>query len=177
MDLAGYKIRQARPADLQLLASIELEAAALFADWPTDLGLDAEALKEVDSIQTFHEAQENGNLWVAVDADDAPVGFAFIRRIDEAAHLEEMDVLPLHGRKGLGSALLQAACSWAKESGYKAVTLSTFRDVPWNGPFYASHGFHIVEPNDLPPALLRVVDLEHQRGLRTNLRVIMRRVL
>jgi GNAT superfamily N-acetyltransferase len=177
MNTAGYEVRHAQSADLPFLASIEHEAAALFADWPTELGLDAEALKEIDSIQTFREAQESGRLWVAVDANDAPVGLALVHRIDGAAHLEEMDVLPPHGRKGLGAALLEAVCSWAKENGYPSVTLSTFRDVPWNKPFYASHGFQVVEPNDLSPALQHVVDLEHQRGLRTDLRVIMRRAL
>ncbi|MDA1215630.1 MAG: GNAT family N-acetyltransferase [Chloroflexi bacterium] len=162
---------------MPFLGPIELEAAAMFAEWPTDLGLDAEALKEVDSIRTFREAQKNGHLWVAVDENDAPVGLALVHTVDMAAHLEEMDVLPLHGRKGLGAASLEAVCSWAKGNGYLAVTLSTFRDVPWNKPFYEKHGFRAVEPNDLSPALLRVVDLEHKRGLSTDLRVIMRRVL
>lgn len=42
----------------------------------------------------------------------------------------------LADRQGLGTALLEAVCSWAKARGFPAVTLSTFRDVPSDGPFY-----------------------------------------
>jgi GNAT superfamily N-acetyltransferase len=55
-------------------------------------------------------------------------------------HLEEMDVLPEHAGQGLGAALIEAVCSWAHTRGFDAVTLSTFRDVPWNAPFYPRHG-------------------------------------
>jgi 4-diphosphocytidyl-2-C-methyl-D-erythritol kinase len=41
-------------------------------------------------------------------------------------HVEEMDVLPAHGRRGLGSRLLAWVCAWARAQGYAAVTLSTF---------------------------------------------------
>jgi hypothetical protein len=55
------------------------------------------------------------------------------------------------------------------------VTLATFRDVPWNGPFYARRGFVAVPMHELSPGLRDLVDLERSRGLRTDLRVIMRR--
>jgi hypothetical protein len=32
--------------------------------------------------------------------------------------------------------------------GYDELTLATYRDVPWNGPFYASEGFVEVGPVD-----------------------------
>jgi GNAT superfamily N-acetyltransferase len=51
-----------------------------------------------------------------------------------------MDVLPEHAGQGLGAALIEAVCSWAHTRGFDAVTLSTFRDVPWNAPFYTRHG-------------------------------------
>ena len=38
--------------------------------------------------------------------------------------------------------------AWAAEHGYDALTLATYRDVPWNGPFYASEGFVEVGPVD-----------------------------
>ena len=65
-------------------------------------------------------------------------------------------------------------CQWAKKTGYPAVTLSTFRDVPWNGPFYARHGFRALEPGELGEGLRRVVEGERERGLQTDLRVVMR---
>jgi GNAT superfamily N-acetyltransferase len=74
-------------------------------------------------------------------AGDPPVGLARIDRIDDTAHLEQLSVHPDHGRRGIGRALLRAACRWARDHGYEELTLVTYRDVPWNGPFYASEGF------------------------------------
>ena len=127
---------------------------------------------EVNSLETFAAAHATGRLWVAVDAEDRPVGFALVTEVDGVGHLEEMDVLPAHGRKGLGDALL--VCDWAKSNGYLALTISTFRDV-WNAPFYAERGFRILSTLDLTPGLANLVESEKRHGLRTNLRIVMRR--
>jgi GNAT superfamily N-acetyltransferase len=132
---------------------------------------------EVNSLDTFSRAQESGRLWVAVDSLNQPVAFALMLEIDGAAHLEELDVLPAHGRKGLGGALVDVVCAWARDAGYPAVTLSTFRDVPWNGPFYAHHGFRAIDAASLSAGLARLVEKEAKRGLRTDQRAIMRRDL
>ena len=36
---------------------------------------------------------------------------------------------------------MQAAIDWARGRRLPAVTLTTFRSIPWNAPFYASMGF------------------------------------
>jgi GNAT superfamily N-acetyltransferase len=78
---------------------------------------------------------------VVLVADDPPVGFCRIDEVAGDAHLEQISVHPDHARRGVGRALLRAACHWAAVSGYSDITLATYRDVPWNGPFYASEGF------------------------------------
>jgi hypothetical protein len=60
---------------------------------------------------------------------------------------------------------------------FESVTLSTFRDVPWNMPFYERAGFDVVPSNALSPALASIVDDEARRGLDMHRRVVMRRVL
>jgi hypothetical protein len=55
------------------------------------------------------------------------------------------------------------------------VTLTTFRDVPWNMPFYARLGFEIVPPEQVGPALFAIVEGETRRGLDPARRVVMRR--
>ena len=55
---------------------------------------------------------------------------------------------PDHAGRGVGRALLRAGCDWAAARGYPELTLATYRDVPWNGPFYASEGFEEVGPVD-----------------------------
>jgi hypothetical protein len=59
--------------------------------------------------------------------------------------------------------------------GYASVTLTTFRDVPWNLPFYARLGFAVVPPGQLSDALRTVVDEETRHGLDPRRRVVMKR--
>jgi hypothetical protein len=68
-------------------------------------------------------------------------------------------------------------CRWAAVHGYESVTLTTFRDLPWNMPFYARLGFAVVPRHDLSPALRCVVEDEDRRGLDASRRVVMRRGL
>ena len=171
----GYSIRLALPEDTAFLPSIEMQAGALFEDYFEETGLTAEAVGRVTSGDDFDAAQRMGRLWVAVSPGGDRVGFALVLDVGGAAHLEELDVLPEHGRRGLGSRLLEAVCEWAHEAGYSRVTLSTFRDVPWNAPFYVRRGFRIVDPGDLSEQHVQLVRAEKARGLRIDLRVIMER--
>lgn len=165
-----YKITPARPNDLSLLPAIELAAAKLLAGHAPE-----SVLTETTSQEELKDAQSHGHLWVAL-ADDVPVGFAHVEVIEPtAAHLEEIDVHPEHGRRGLGSRLVLAICTWAATAGYRSVTLTTFRDVPWNMPFYARLGFEVIPPDELSPALISVVQDETCRGLDPTHRVVMRR--
>lgn|SRR5512140_1124665 len=166
-----YSIALARPQDLASLPAIELAALTLF---------DGHGLDDVPTLVTseadLRRAQERGHLWVAL-TDDKPVGLAQVNVIERnAVHLEELDVHPEHGRRGLGRKLVMAVCDWAAEQGYEAVTLTTFRDIPWNMPFYASLGFVVVPREALTLALASVVHEESRRGLDPALRVVMRRV-
>ncbi len=71
----------------------------------------------------------------------AAVGFVQVIVGDDFAHLEQLSVLPGHGRRGHGRALVEAAKGEAKYLGRSRMTLRTFADVPWNAPFYATCGF------------------------------------
>ena len=167
-----YTIRPARPQDLATLPAIELAAARLLVGHAPESVLD-----EATSDEVLRTAQRHGRLWVAL-ADDVPVGFAHVEIIEPAvAHLKEIDIHPQHGRRGLGTTLVRAICAWATAAGYHSVTLTTFRDVPWNMPFYARLGFEVVPADALSPALRSVVQDETRRGLDPTRRVAMRRPL
>jgi len=88
-----------------------------------------------------------------------------------------MDVLPGHGRRGLGARLLARVCAWAQAQNHAAVTLSTFCDVPWNGPFYRKHGFRDLQPAEWTPGMQAIREREAQHGLCVEARVFMRREL
>jgi GNAT superfamily N-acetyltransferase len=166
----SYVITTARLRDLAELPSIELAAAALFdGHLPSSIPMVASSETELEY------AQAQGRLWVAL-ADDVAVGFAHVKVLEpSAAHLEELDVHPAHGRRGLGRRLVLAVCAWAAAEGYEAVTLTTFRDPPWNMPFYASLGFTELPPDAITLALASIVHEEARRGLAPDLRVVMRR--
>jgi GNAT superfamily N-acetyltransferase len=108
---------------------------------------------------------------------DPPVGFARLEVVDGQAHLEQLAVHPDRARRGLGTALVQAAVTWAREQGFTSMTLTTFRDVAWNGPFYARLGFVEVDTADSPEL---AANREHECALDLDdkgPRVAMRRVL
>ena len=164
-----YEIALARPGDLSRIAPIELAAARLLMGYAPE-----SVLKEVTSDEDLRAAQRDGRLWVALSGD-VPVGFAHVELLEpNAAHLEEIDVHPEHGRHGLGTRLVREVCRWAETSGLAAVTLTTFRDVPWNMPFYAHLGFEELTTAVVTPALREVLEDETRRGLDPARRVVMR---
>jgi GNAT superfamily N-acetyltransferase len=166
--MAAYVIAHARPSDLPHLAAIELAAARLLAAHAPDA-----VLNEVTPLPVFDAARADGRLWVAL-CENVPVGFAHVEMIEPGApHLEELDVHPDHGRRGLGRWLVGEVCRWAVARGYATLTLTTFRDVPWNMPYYASLGFEEVAPEDLTSALRAVREDEERRGLDSARRVVM----
>src|SRR5262245_12532382 len=167
----GYIITMARERDVGLLAAIELAAAMLLIGHAP-----ASVLTETTSQDVLEKARRDGHLWVAL-VDDAPVGFAHVEVLEpHTVHLEEIDVSPEHGRRGLGTKLVMRVCEWSAKAGYRSVSLTTFRDVPWNMPFYVRLGFNVVPDSELSPALRGVVDDERRRGLDPSRRVVMQRL-
>lgn len=164
-----YAITRARPQDLAHLAQIELAAARLLEGHAPE-----SVLSETTREDELRQALRDGHLWVAL-ADDEPVGFAHVVPMDSRSiHLEELDVLPAHGRRGVGRRLVEEVCRWAASAGYDAVTLTTFRELPWNGPFYERLGFRVLSSAEISPALRRVIEDEARRGLDPARRVAMR---
>ena len=163
-------IRPATPNDMPFLSPIESAACTLFETIPATAALPLYLTESED----FQEAQRQGLLWVAEDASGTLVGFALAEWIDGVLHLEEIDVLPEHGRQGLGTRLVHTVCDWARRRGVAAVTLCTFREVPWNAPFYQRLGFRVLREEELSPGLAERVREEERAGLPRALRIAMR---
>jgi hypothetical protein len=70
---------------------------------------------------------------------------------------------------------VEHGCRWAAARGDDAVTLSTFRDLGWNGPFYERLGFRVLGEVELTPGLAAVRAHEVDLGLDVDARVVMRR--
>jgi len=170
---APYRIRKARADEFERLQEVERRAARMFAE----VGLGGITDDDATALEDFAHCHEHGLLWVAADESDRPVGFAFVEMADRQPHLDEIDVDPDHSRRGLGRAMVEAVAEWARQGGYRSLTLTTFRDVPWNMPFYARLGFQVLPAAEQGPELRALVDAETRRGLPVELRVVMRRAL
>lgn len=169
MPLTPYTLRLATPADIQHLPAVELAASALFAE------AGVHGTVSVMPTEELEQARQEGLLLVGVDPDDLPIGFAMLKISDDSLHIAEMDVHPVHGRRGVGSALLEACIEQARQREFRAVTLTTYETVPWNGPFYAGRGFAVVPSAEWTPTMAAIASAE---GVVSGSgRVLMRRVL
>ena len=164
-----YPIRLARADELARIQTIEQAASRLF------VGTDFADLVDGAPIPlaALAEYQAAGQIWVAADGADQPVGFAIVRRHSAAAHLHELDVHPDHGRRGIGGRLIGRVADWARAQGLAALTLSTFRDVAWNAPLYAKMGFVPLADANLSPELRQIRQHEAAAGLPIERRVCM----
>ncbi len=163
-------VRRAEVIDLQACRIIENDSAYLFAEH----GMPGIAEDPSVDLETLTQAQTEGRLWVATDSDDVPVGFALIGTIDGLPHLRELDVLTRWQRRGVGRRLIAAITDDARQAGHAALTLTTFTDVPWNGPYYARLGFVTVAPADMGPELREAYEHEAPGGITGNPRSAMR---
>ena len=168
-----YRIRPAKESDIPHLSGIEQRASELFASTPFAVEAVASCLSD-----EFHREQwQAGRLWVAADADDTPVAFAAVIILGGRPHLHELSVDPAHGRRGIGRRLVEAVCEWAAAEGHGGVTLSTYKDVPWNAPFYERIGFRVLAESELDESLRGVRFEEGRAGLDIAARVMMVRDL
>jgi GNAT superfamily N-acetyltransferase len=121
-------------------------------------------------------AEQRAGAWRLLVVGRPVEGFAVLALLPATGdvHLEPLSVHPAAARQGRGAALLEAAVDAARDAGAARVTLTTYADVPWNGPWYARHGFaELAEP---PPELAAVRAAERAAGLdRHGRRVVMGR--
>ncbi len=163
-------IRPARPADGPTLQAIERLAGEAFrAAGMPDIADDAP-----DSLDALAEYASDGRSWVAVDSFDTPIGYLLVDLVDECAHIEQVSVLPDHQGSGVGRALIDHVQAWARRQSLAGVTLTTFRDIPWNAPLYRHLGFRELGDHEIGPELREVLAEEAADGLDPTLRVCMR---
>jgi GNAT superfamily N-acetyltransferase len=168
MQPEGLIIRKCRIDEVDFLAEIEKEASKLFSDY----GLEAGALADATLKEEFVQAAEQGLLWVAVISGKI-IGFALVLIIEGQPLLAELDVLPQFGKRGIGTKLLNEVISWAKFKKYSIITLTTFKNIPWNYPFYKKMGFMVLPENLYTSGINKLVEHEHSRGLYQEERCVM----
>ncbi|NLU68242.1 GNAT family N-acetyltransferase [Streptomyces sp. HNM0574] len=166
-------IRAARESDVPRLQDIERAAGKVFAD----IGMKAVAEDEPPSREVLLGYLNDGRSWVHADADDVAVAYILVDVIDGCAHLEQISVHPDHGRRRVGRGLVEHVADWARERGLAALTLTTFRDVVWNGPYYERCGFRWLSDAEVTSGLRELRKAEADHGLDRWPRGCMRREL
>jgi GNAT superfamily N-acetyltransferase len=164
-------IRQARPDDLPELRAVERAAGLGFRG----LGMDVVADDEPATIAELATYADDDRAWVFADADDRPVAYLLVDVLDGEAHIEQVSVRPGYGRRGIGRQLIEVAREWAVAHELPALSLTTYADVPWNGPYYARLGFEVVPPEEVAGGLRAIRATEAASGLDAWPRVVMRR--
>ena len=149
-------LRVARPEDASTLREIERRAGEPFR-WVDDI-----ADHEPRSVETFVGYANACRCWVAFDDDEKPIGFLLVDDVDGNAHIEQVSVEPEHQGMGVGRSLIDQARTWAKDTGRRAVTLTTFADV--HAPLYAHLGFSVLQDEEIGPELRAVRREEAERG-------------
>ncbi|GAA3018669.1 GNAT family N-acetyltransferase [Actinokineospora globicatena] len=160
-------IRAATPGDLERLREIEVVAGAAFRE----VGMPEIAEDEPPSVEELAGFAGAGRAWVG-EYRGQVVGYLLAEVVDGCAHIAQVSVDPVVRGRGLGRALVDHLEAWARTHNLTALTLTTFRDVPWNAPYYERIGFRAIEPT---PARQAIVDRETSLGLDPTKRTCMRR--
>lgn len=129
------------------------------------------------SMDALAAYQRDGRSWVATDSADQPIAYILVKDVDGYAHIEQVTVHPTHARKGVGRALIEEVARWAVAGGLEGITLATFREVPWNAPYYERLGFAQVPAALWHDGLRQIMQLESDHGLSAWPRVAMKKML
>jgi len=165
----NFRIRKAAPVEINILPQLELEAAELFRETKHAASIPAAPA----SLENFREAREAGLLLIAVLPQGITSGFALAEIIDLGIRLAGVDVLPRFGKNGIGAALVKSIISLAEEKKHKYLTLTTFKHVPWNAPFYKKLGFRVMNSEEFTPDILSIVQQEYKQCLLPEERCLM----
>jgi len=125
------------------------------------------------SPETHMKYVRSGTSWVA-EAEQQIVGFLSAELAMRDLHVWEMAVRHDWQGRGIGRQLMNAAIDYAYHNRLKSVTLTTFRVVPWNEPFYRSLRFEVVAAENMDLRLTGILHNEIQHGFPGHLRCAMR---
>lgn len=160
----SYRVRPAEVADVPLLGPLERAAASRFAT----IGLERISQGRPTSEAEYREAIAGRRLWVVEKAGGTVVGLAIADRLDGEGYLAEISVHPAHAGHRLAARLIAAVEDWAFGLGCRSLCLTTFREVPWNRPYYERLGFAVLEEAAAGPELRGIRAREQARGVDAN---------
>jgi ribosomal protein S18 acetylase RimI-like enzyme len=162
-------IRPARADELPRLAQIEDAAEERFAD--THMAF----VRDMPYSAPSETIPPHVRVWVSVDADDVAQGFLEAEPIGNWLHILEVSVHPAAQRQGRARQLMETALAHARAERLDMVSLTTDRELPFNGPMYAGMGFQTLAPAHCPGWLTDLLAREVAHGFDPALRIAMAR--
>ena len=119
-----WTIRSFRPQDLPVCSRLYREGLLGGTLAENDTGLD------IDDIERVYMKRPGNHFWVAENKQGEVVGMVGVQRYEEerAGQIRRLRVAQDHRRRGIGSALLEAALKFCQENNYLKVTLESYVD-------------------------------------------------
>jgi ribosomal protein S18 acetylase RimI-like enzyme len=138
------------------LASATFFEAYVESDDPRTLAEYVHDSFSVDRVAV--EINDPKNTFFLAEYDDRPVGFAKMRRGEKPPFLSGENCVEIHriylfskfGRKGIGSALMEACYDRAGAEGFDSIFLGVWDKNEPGKRFYEKHGFTVVGETDFP---------------------------
>ncbi|MGF6817198.1 putative N-acetyltransferase YhbS [Paraburkholderia atlantica] len=170
---SAITFRFAEPHEAETIRAIEFEAGLRFVSVGMTGIADAPPMAR-EVVERKIEARE---IVVALDQQEICVGFVMFEPQPARIYVQELDVLTSHAGRRIGAALIEDVARIARARQLAQLVLSTYRDVPWNAPYYRRLGFRDLDTSELDAALIARRDAHIARGLDETKRVFMRRDL
>ncbi len=168
-----WSLRLARPDDADVMPAIDARAITQSGNGESPAGLAGQRAIPRDLLL---RCIAKGHCLVAhIDARLA--GFLINQPFGRELHIWKIAVLPEFQRRGIGSGLVRACLIDARNTGFAAVTLTIFRDLPRTAPFFNGLGFEELTALDAHPRLARELAVEAKYGRPAHGRYAMIRFL
>lgn len=146
-------LRAATSTDIPQICHVDTEASLRFGSIQALSDL-ADGSHGPLEPQTVQEWLNKGSIYVVEDGSTL-TGFVAAQPRDSVLYVAELAVLESEQGRGIGSMLLDRIINLARQEARDAgrtsarVSLTTYADVHWNGPWYRKRGFREVEPESV----------------------------
>ena len=179
MSTQHVEISASDRSDISKLQSLERSAGELFR---TVQGLEWIADDDILSSAEHENAIAEGMSFKAMSLGENGhsriiAGFICAQLLSGTLHIGELSVGSEWQGRGIGRALVMHVVNKAIMLDTLEVTLTTFRKIAWNEPFYRKLGFETLADNQLTQQLRDILEEEVAHGFSREQRCAMRLIL
>ncbi|WP_379922515.1 GNAT family N-acetyltransferase [Erythrobacter sp. R86502] len=146
MSRGAWSLRLARPTDAENMPDIHRAAIAGVAG---EFGI---AGRQIGTLPDYARLIRRGHS-LAAHVDEVMAGFLVAEPYRRELHICNISVVPAFQQRGIGAGLMRAAMIDARNTGFRALTLTTLRNLNGNTPFFTRLGFEKLSESDAHPHL------------------------